>query len=42
MYHKSTLLSKNNHKTIKGEKFGYITYIMYLSPLTQNSQGINL
>ena len=42
MYHKSTLLSKNNHKTIKGEKFGYITYIMYLSPFTQNSQGINL
>lgn len=27
-YYKSTLLTKNNHKTIKGEKFGYVTYIM--------------
>jgi hypothetical protein len=36
------LLSTNNSKTIKGEKLGYTTYIMYLSPFTQNSKGINL
>jgi len=36
------LLSTNNAKTIKGEKKGYTTYIMYLSPFTQNSKGINL
>jgi hypothetical protein len=36
------LLSTNNHKTIKGEGLGYITYILYLSPFTQNSKGINL
>ncbi len=41
-YYKSTLLTRNNHKTIKGEKFGYVTYIMYMSPFTQNSKGINL
>ena len=41
-YYKSTLLTTNNHKTIKGEKLGYITYIMYLSPFTDNSKGINL
>ena len=41
-YYKSKLLTRNNHKTIKGEKFGYITYIMYMSPFTQNSKGINL
>jgi hypothetical protein len=41
-YRKSTLLTKNNHKTIKGEKMGYVTYIMYMSPFTDNSQGINL
>lgn len=38
----SNLLSTNNAKTIKGEKLGYTTYIMYLSPFTQNSKGINL
>jgi len=36
------LLSTNNAKTIKGEKLGYTTYIMYLAPYTQNSKGINL
>lgn len=41
-YYKSTLLTRNNHKTIKGEKLGYITYIMYMSPYTQNSKGVNL
>lgn len=38
----TSLLSTNNDKTIKGEKKGYITYIMYLAPHTQNSKGINL
>lgn len=42
-YNKSkNLLSTNNAKTVKGEKLGYTTYIMYLSPYTQNSKGINL
>lgn len=41
-YYKSTLLTTNNHKTIKGAKLGYITYIMYMSPFTDNSKGINL
>jgi hypothetical protein len=36
------LLSTNNHKTIKGEKLGYMTYIMYMSPYTANSKGINV
>jgi hypothetical protein len=36
------LLSTNNSKTIKGEKLGYMTYILYLAPHTQNSKGINL
>jgi len=36
------LLSTNNAKTIKGEKVGYTTYIMYLAPYNQNSKGINL
>ena len=36
------LLSKNNNKTVKGEKFGWITYIMYLAPFTQNALGKNI
>jgi len=38
----TNLLSTSNAKTVKGEKLGYTTYIMYLSPHTQNSKGINL
>ena len=38
----NNLLSTNNSKTIKGEKLGYMTYILYLAPHTQNSKGINL
>lgn len=38
----SKLLSTTNAKTIKGEKKGFTTYIMYLAPFTQNSKGINL
>lgn len=41
MYKKS-LLSFNNVKTIKGEKEGYKTYILYMSPFNQNSKGVNL
>jgi len=36
------LLSTNNKKTMKGEKLGYMTYILYMSPFTQNSKGINV
>lgn len=36
------LLSTNNAKTIKGEKLGYITYILYMAPYTANSKGINV
>lgn len=36
------LLSTRNAKTIKGEKKGITTYIMYLAPYNQNSKGINL
>lgn len=39
---KQVLLTSNNAKTVKGEKLGVKTYIMYLSPFTQNSKGINL
>jgi hypothetical protein len=36
------LLTKQNAKTIKGEKLGYVTHILYMSPHRQNSKGINL
>jgi hypothetical protein len=36
------LLSTNNAKTIKGEKLGYKTFILYMSPFTANSKGINV
>lgn len=36
------LLGTANAKTIKGEKLGFATYILYLAPHTQNSKGINL
>lgn len=38
----SSLLTTNNAKTIKGEKLGFTTYILYLSPHRQNSKNINL
>lgn len=41
MYTKS-LLTSNNAKTVKGEKKNYKTFIMYLSPFTLNSKGVNL
>lgn len=36
------LLGTGNSKTIKGEKRGWTTYVMYLSPYKQNSKGVNL
>jgi len=36
------LLTVENSKTIKGEKFGYKTFILYLSPNTTNDFGKNL
>jgi len=36
------LLSTNNAKTIKGEKLGYLTYILYMSPFKANSLGKNV
>jgi hypothetical protein len=39
---RNPLLTTDNVKTTKGNKLGYITYIMYLSPFTFNSKGINL
>jgi len=36
------LLSFKNSKTVKGEKLGVKTAILYLAPYTQNSKGINL
>jgi hypothetical protein len=40
--YKAPLLTTNNHKTIKGEKLGYMTYVLYMSPFTANSKGINV
>lgn len=36
------LLTKQNAKTIKGEKLGYETFILYLAPHKQNTTGKNL
>lgn len=36
------LLTKNNPKTIKGEKYGYITNILYMSPFNFNDRGVNV
>ena len=39
---KQALLTTNNVKTMKGEKLGYKTYILYMSSYKDNSKGINL
>jgi hypothetical protein len=36
------LFGTQNAKTIKGEKLGYTTFIMYMSPEKQNTSGKNL
>ena len=41
-YVPNKLLTKNSTKTIKGEKKGYITHILYLAPHKQNSKRRNL
>jgi hypothetical protein len=41
-YQPTSLLTTNNAKTIKGEKLGYTTYILYMSPFRQNSQKKNI
>lgn len=41
-YMPTSLLTTNNSKTIKGEKQGWKTYILYLSPYNQNSQKKNI
>jgi hypothetical protein len=42
MNYSKELLSSNNSKTVKGEKVGFKTFILYLSPFTLNSKGVNL
>jgi hypothetical protein len=37
-----TLLTRNNTKTMKGEKLGYRTYILYMSPYKFNAKGKNV
>lgn len=39
---RTPLLSTNNAKTVKGEKLGYMTYILYMSPYKANSLGKNV
>jgi hypothetical protein len=39
---KFDLLNYSNRKTIKGEKKGYKTFVMYLAPNRLNDKGINL
>jgi hypothetical protein len=41
-YIPSSLLTTRNVKTVKGEKLGWKTYILYMSPYNQNSQKKNI
>lgn len=41
-YVPTNLLTTNNAKTMKGEKKGWTTHILYMAPHTQNSLGKNL
>ena len=36
------LLTTNNTKTVKGEKYGWKTFILYMSPFNQNAKGVNI
>ncbi len=38
----TTLFGTQNAKTIKGEKLGFTTFILYMSPEKQNTSGKNL
>ena len=42
VYYPSSLLTRSNAKTIKGEKFHWETYILYMAPHKQNVLGKNL
>lgn len=42
VYYPSNLLTRSSTKTLKGEKFGWDTHILYLSPHKQNKHGKNL
>lgn len=41
-YIPKNLLTSNNPKTVKGEKYGWKTYILYLSPFNKNEKGVNV
>ena len=41
-YYPKNLLTRSSAKTIKGEKYGWETHILYLSPHKQNELGKNL
>jgi hypothetical protein len=41
-YKPKNLLTYNNAKTIKSKGKGYDTFIMYMTPFTDNSKGINV
>lgn len=41
-YKPNSLLTKQSAKTIKGEKYGWETHILYLAPHKQNNLGKNL
>lgn len=36
------LLTTQNSKTVKGEKYGYKTFVLYMAPNTVNDEGKNL
>ena len=40
--YKWKLLGTGNPKTLKGQKKGYMTYIMHMSPFNHNSMGVNI
>lgn len=42
VYYPSNLLTRSSAKTIKGEKYGWDTHILYLAPHKQNILGKNL
>lgn len=41
-YFNRPLLTFNNAKTVKGQKKKFVTAILYMSPFTLNSKGVNL
>lgn len=41
-YVPTSLLGSASTKTIKGQKYGWTTYVLYMSPYRLNSKGLNL